>query len=90
MTTKPSPSLLPSRNAAFGHGLRDFWSLDPAIHFLNHGSFGATPRHVQAAQSRWREALEREPVRFMVDTLPDALRAAGAGLAAFVGASPSR
>lgn len=90
MTNSPTPSLLPIPGTAFGHGLRSLWSLDPAIHFLNHGSFGATPRHVQAAQSRWREVMEQEPVRFMVDTLPDALRAAGARLAEFVGASPSR
>jgi isopenicillin-N epimerase len=66
------------------------WSLDPAIHFLNHGSYGATPRYVQAAQTRWREELEHQPVRFMGDILPDALRVAGARLANFVGASPSR
>ena len=83
-------SLLPAPGAVFGHGLRGLWSLDPAIHFLNHGSYGATPRHVQAAQTQWREMMEREPVRFMVDTLPEALQAAGVRLAGFVGASPSR
>jgi len=90
MTISRSASHLPPPNAAFGHGLRGLWSLDPAIRFLNHGSYGATPRHVQAAQSRWRDAMEQEPVRFMVDDLPDALRAAGAQLAGFVGASPAR
>lgn len=83
-------TLLPAPGAIFGHGLRRLWSLDPAIHFLNHGSYGATPRYVQAAQTHWREAMEQEPVRFMVDTLPGALQAAGAQLARFVGASPSR
>ncbi len=90
MTVSPRVDCLPPPNAAFGHGLRGLWSLDPAIHFLNHGSYGATPRHVQAAQSHWREMMEREPVRFMLDILPDALRAANARLAGFVGASPSR
>jgi len=90
MTISPPARLLPAANAAYGHHLRALWSLDPAVHFLNHGSYGATPSHVQAAQSRWREEMEREPVRFMVDTLPGALRAAGAHLAGFVGASPSR
>ncbi|MBM3391921.1 MAG: aminotransferase class V-fold PLP-dependent enzyme [Betaproteobacteria bacterium] len=66
------------------------WSLDPDIHFLNHGSFGAAPRHVLAAQTRWREAMEREPVRFMVDELPGALMAARERLAGFVGAVPQR
>ncbi len=86
----PSPHCqLPAPNAAFGHSLRPLWSIDPSVHFLNHGSFGATPRHVQAAQTSWREAMELEPVRFMVDTLPGALAAAAARLATFVGASPA-
>jgi isopenicillin-N epimerase len=64
------------------------WALDPAIAFLNHGSFGACPRPVLAAQQRWRERLEAEPVRFMVRELEPALDAARAALAAFVGARP--
>jgi isopenicillin-N epimerase len=80
---------LPGTSPAFGHALRSLWSLDPDIHFLNHGSFGATPHHVLAAQSRWRAQMEREPVRFMSDELPDALRAAVVRLAGFVGAAPS-
>src|SRR5258706_2562648 len=87
MTIAAPQHLLPSSGAHFGHPLRRLWSLDPAVRFLNHGSFGATPHHVLAAQSHWREALEREPVRFMVDELPAALRAARARLAGFVGAA---
>ncbi len=83
-------SLLPTANTLFGHSLRPLWSLDPAIHYLNHGSYGATPLHVQAAQTRWRAALEAEPVRFMSDELPAALNAARAKLAGFVGATPQR
>ena len=90
MTISAPANQLPAPNAAFGHKLREWWSLDPSIHFLNHGSFGATPRYVQAAQSRWREELEHEPVRFMVDSLPEALQTAASRLASFVGASPSR
>ena len=83
-------NLLPAANAEFGHQLRPLWSLDPTIHFLNHGSYGATPGYVQLVQSRWRDELEYEPVRFMGDVLPAALRIAVAHLAAFVGASVSR
>jgi isopenicillin-N epimerase len=86
MDTTPSP---PPLNAPFGHGLRPYWSLDPDIHFLNHGSYGAAPRYVQAAQQRWRDALEAEPVRFMADVLPDALRHAAAKLAKFLHATPA-
>ena len=85
-----SAGLLPPPNTPFGHSLRGLWSLDPGIRFLNHGSFGAAPRHVLAAQARWREAMEREPVRFMVDELPGALLAARERLAGFVGAVPQR
>ncbi len=85
-----NPHALPAANEPFGHTLRRYWSLDPSIHFLNHGSFGATPRFVQAVQVHWRDAMEHQPVRFMQDELPDALRAAAVRLAAFVGATPSR
>ncbi len=83
-------ALLPAPGCEFGHALRGFWSLDPAVHFLNHGSYGAAPRFVLAAQARWREQMEAQPVRFMVDELPGALSAARARLAEFVGATPAR
>jgi isopenicillin-N epimerase len=69
-----------------GPGLRRHWTLEPGIHFLNHGSFGATPRAVLEAQGLWRERLERQPVRFMGSELPGLLRAAAGELAAFLGA----
>lgn len=77
---------LPARDAAFGHGLRGYWTLDPAVHFLNHGSYGATPRHVLAAQANWRQRMESEPVRFMSDELPGAWLGNRDRLADFVGA----
>ncbi len=58
--------------------------------FLNHGSYGATPREVAADADRWRARLESQPVRFFNDELPAAIRAAAAALAAFVGAAPER
>jgi isopenicillin-N epimerase len=64
---------------------RDEWLLDPEVAFLNHGSFGATPRTVVAEQDRWRARMERHPTHFMSEELPPALRAAAARLAVFVG-----
>jgi isopenicillin-N epimerase len=68
--------------------LAHHWTLDPAIDFLNHGSFGATPQRVLEAQQAWRSEMEREPVRFMVEMLEPALDGARAALGAFVGAEP--
>ena len=66
--------------------LATHWALDPAVCFLNHGSFGATPRVVLAAQHELRERMERDPVDFMLRFLPRALDAARERLGAFVGA----
>lgn len=64
------------------------WSLDPSVTFLNHGSYGATPRAVLAAQQAWRDAMEAEPVRFFSYELESALRDAREALGLFVGADP--
>ena len=69
--------------------MKEHWLLDPAITFLNHGSFGAAPKAVLAKQNELREQLEREPVRFMVRELEPLLDDARAALAEFVGADPA-
>lgn len=69
--------------------MRDVWALDDSIHFLNHGSFGATPKAVLARQSELRARLEAEPVRFMTRELEPLLDAARARLADFIGARPA-
>lgn len=68
--------------------LAKHWTLDPDVVFLNHGSFGACPRVVQAAQAELRREMEREPVRFFVRALPDRLDTARARVSALVGARP--
>ncbi|MFO0626989.1 MAG: aminotransferase class V-fold PLP-dependent enzyme [Polyangiales bacterium] len=68
--------------------LAHHWDLDPRCTFLNHGSFGAAPRAVLAAQTRARAALEAQPVRFFTRDLEPRLDAARRALADFVGAAP--
>jgi isopenicillin-N epimerase len=64
------------------------WALDPAVAYLNHGSFGATPRPVLEAQNRWRATLEAEPVDFLYRRYGERVAEARAVVAAFLGADP--
>jgi isopenicillin-N epimerase len=65
-----------------------FWSLDPDILYLNHGSFGACPTPILAAQARFRARLERGPVQFLARDLEPLLDDARAAVASFVGVQP--
>lgn len=67
--------------------LRSLFQLDPDVIFLNHGSFGATPRPVFDVYQEWQRRLERQPVHFLVTELPGLLAEARAALAAFIGAA---
>ncbi len=74
---------------ALGAAIRREWELDPDYLTVNHGSFGATPRIVLAAQDGWRKRMEAQPTRFFVLELPAALREAATVLARFLGAQAS-
>ncbi|HUP22554.1 MAG TPA: aminotransferase class V-fold PLP-dependent enzyme [Thermoanaerobaculia bacterium] len=65
------------------------WRLDPEIDYLNHGSYGACPAEVLGQQQRWRDELEREPMRFFGEVYQPALDDARNELATFVGADPA-
>ena len=67
--------------------LASLWTLDPTVAFLNHGSFGACPSAVLAAQAALRLEMEREPVDFLVANLPGRLEGARQALSAFLGAA---
>ncbi|MCA9971821.1 MAG: aminotransferase class V-fold PLP-dependent enzyme [Anaerolineales bacterium] len=66
--------------------LRSLFLLDPNVIFLNHGSFGATPRPVFEAYQAWQRRLEWQPVQFLVEELPPLLAEARQALGAFVNA----
>jgi isopenicillin-N epimerase len=66
--------------------MRSHWALDPDTAPLNHGSFGATPSAVLAAQQRIRDRLESNPTGFFEDHYQQELDAARGALAEFLGA----
>jgi isopenicillin-N epimerase len=65
---------------------RSLWCLDPAIAYLNHGSFGACPSAVLAVQSALRLEMEREPVDFLSVSFQGRLNTAREELSEFLGA----
>ena len=54
--------------------LKENFLLDPNVVFLNHGSFGATPKPVFDAYQNWQLRLERQPVLFLGRELDDLLK----------------
>jgi isopenicillin-N epimerase len=69
-------------------GARLLFSLDPAVSYLNHGSFGAVPIGVQRAQQRLRDEVEANPLRFHAQGLLDRVIHTRRHLAGFLGADP--
>jgi isopenicillin-N epimerase len=77
--------------------MREQWLLEPDTVYLNHGTVGAPPRRVLAAQQAIRDEIERQPARFLLRELatlqvgqgsdaPKRLRTAAATVATFLGA----
>ncbi|MEM8757350.1 MAG: aminotransferase class V-fold PLP-dependent enzyme [Planctomycetota bacterium] len=74
---------LPAPSPLAGH-----WRLDPGVVYLNHGSFGACPTAVQAAQQRHRDRMEAEAVSFFCRDLFPLLDRSRAAVAGMIGGRP--
>ena len=64
------------------------WILDSETCFLNHGSFGATPVSVLEEQSRLRNLIESDPVRFFERDYIPLMKGAVGKLSDFINANP--
>ena len=67
--------------------MKENWLLDPSVIYLNHGSFGATPKVVLAKQQEFRRRIEKEPVLFLVRELEPLMDAVRTDLGQFIGAT---
>ncbi|MEW6716395.1 MAG: aminotransferase class V-fold PLP-dependent enzyme [Chloroflexota bacterium] len=65
--------------------LADQYLLDPEIIFLNHGSFGATPRPVFTCFQNWQLEMERQPVEFLGRRFNHLMRSVRDKLAEYLG-----
>lgn len=68
------------------NSLKKHFLLDPKITFLNHGSFGATPKPVFREYQRWQRELEKQPVEFLGRRITTLLAESRAALGKYLGA----
>jgi isopenicillin-N epimerase len=64
--------------------LKEFFLLDPDVVFLNHGSYGATPKPVFEAYQNWQLRLERQPVLFLGREFNDLMHQARSALGEYL------
>ena len=69
-------------------GMKERWSLSDGVTYLNHGSWGPSPRVVQQARLERLCRLEAEPMDFFLRRMEDDVERATHRLAEFVGADP--
>ncbi len=66
------------------NAFKEFFLLDPAIVYLNHGSYGATPRPVFDIYQGWQRRLEHDPVNFINNELFPLLKDARVALGRYL------
>lgn len=69
------------------NAFKDLFLLDPDVVFLNHGSFGATPKAVFESYQDWQRRLERQPVKFLQREVSSYLKEARAALGTYLNVS---
>lgn len=72
----------------FGKETKELFLLKDSIKFLNHGSFGATPKKVMDAFIDYNYQLERQPIYFLLEVYPKLLELTFKKLADFLYTKP--
>ena len=65
--------------------IRHEWSLPDDVTYLNHGSFGPSPKVVRESRERWSACLEQQPMQFLVREAEQLLDTACTRLGELVG-----
>ena len=64
---------------------RSDWSLPDSVTYLNHGSFGPSPRVVHEVREEWSRRLNANPMDFFLRQFDDALEYAATCLGKWIG-----
>jgi isopenicillin-N epimerase len=78
------PAVFFCKDSPLMNPLQAQFLLDPDITFLNHGSFGATPKPVFEVYQNWQRELERQPVEFLDRRFAERMSKARAALAEYL------
>lgn len=70
--------------------LKSAWNLDPTVHHVNHGSYGAVPIVVQQEQRRWQDLVQQNPVAFYSRRALAEIADARGKIAAFLNQQPDQ
>ena len=74
-------------NANIDNPLKNQFLLNPSVIYLNHGSFGATPRPVFDCYQKWQYDLESQPTEFLGRRANNLLEHSRGILAGYLGTS---
>ena len=67
------------------NSLKKQFLINPNVIFLNHGSFGATPKPVFREYQRWQRELEKQPVEFLGRRFTQLMAESRAALGKYLG-----
>lgn len=65
--------------------LRSEWAIPTDVTYLNHGSFGPSPKVVRESREQWSARLEQQPMQFFVRETEELLDTAATRLGELVG-----
>ena len=69
---------------------KGLWYLDEKINYLNHGSFGATPRVIMKRFFELTAQVEKNPMQFYLDDYPVLMEKSRKEIADFLNAKPDK
>lgn len=87
-TTLPDADAQLQPPAPIRSGIRDEYLLAGDLMFLNHGSFGATPRVVFEEHVRWQREIENDPIEILARKGTELLDGAKAAIGRWLGMRP--